>query len=249
MTYLRELVFQAPQVEPIYISGQSQRADGQTKILSGQPLREAQQHFNLVPHSVPTEQVTAPEPPPVDPKVVQVSPLFKLAKRLSRKTSIFPTGQPPREVQKVEETPVQPSMEAQEASEMAPPDPPRPRETELPISSRSGEPGSGTSNYESAEEPEEEVTSLGRRKRNWASITPSAVSETEMGDESVDLQSHDPRPESVAMAGWAQGLSVPTASIADFEQPVFTKPLVLDTSEKVMEAGRLIDSTLPLDTK
>ena len=51
LTYLRELVYQAPQVEPIYISGQSQRADGQTKILSGQPLRAAQRHFNLVPHS------------------------------------------------------------------------------------------------------------------------------------------------------------------------------------------------------
>ena len=52
LTYLRELVYQAPQVEPIYISGQSQRADGQTKILSGQPLREAQRHFNLIPHAV-----------------------------------------------------------------------------------------------------------------------------------------------------------------------------------------------------
>ena len=51
LTYLRELVYQAPQVEPIYISGQSQRADGQTKTLSGQPLKEAQRHFNLVPHS------------------------------------------------------------------------------------------------------------------------------------------------------------------------------------------------------
>ena len=51
LTYLRELVYQAPQVEPIYISGQSQRADGQTKILSGQPLREAQRHFNLIPRA------------------------------------------------------------------------------------------------------------------------------------------------------------------------------------------------------
>ena len=49
LTYLRELVYQAPQVEPIYISGHSQRADGQTKILSGQHLREAQRHFNLIP--------------------------------------------------------------------------------------------------------------------------------------------------------------------------------------------------------
>ena len=51
LTYLRELVYQAPQVEPIYISGQSQRADGQTKILSGQLLRDAQRHFNLIPHA------------------------------------------------------------------------------------------------------------------------------------------------------------------------------------------------------
>ena len=51
LTYLRELVYQVPQVEPIYVSGQSQRADGQTKILSGQPLRQAQQHFNLFSHS------------------------------------------------------------------------------------------------------------------------------------------------------------------------------------------------------
>ena len=51
LTYLRELVYQAPQVEPIYISGQSQRADGQTKILSGQLLRDAQRHFNLIPRA------------------------------------------------------------------------------------------------------------------------------------------------------------------------------------------------------
>ena len=51
LTCLRELVYEVPQVEPIYISGQSQRADGQTKILSGQSLRQAQQHFNLFSHS------------------------------------------------------------------------------------------------------------------------------------------------------------------------------------------------------
>ena len=33
LTCLRELVHQIPQAEPVYISGQSQRADGQTKIL------------------------------------------------------------------------------------------------------------------------------------------------------------------------------------------------------------------------
>ena len=37
-------------MEPVYISGQSQRADGQTKILSGQALRQSQQHFNLFAH-------------------------------------------------------------------------------------------------------------------------------------------------------------------------------------------------------
>ena len=84
-----------------------------------------------------------------------------------------------------------------------------------------------------------------KKEKKLGSITPSAASETEAGIEFSDLQSHDPRPESVAMAGWAQGLSAPTASIADFEQPVLTKPLVLATNEKVMEAGRLIDSTLP----
>ena len=48
LTCLRELVYQVPLVEPVYISGQSQRADGQTQILSGQALRQAQQHFNLL---------------------------------------------------------------------------------------------------------------------------------------------------------------------------------------------------------
>ena len=128
---------------------------------------------------------------------------------------------------------------------MPPPDLPRPRELEMPLVAQSREHESGASSYASAEEPEEEEVSSTRRKRNWGSITPSAASETEMGPESVDLQSHDPRPESVAMAGWAQGLGAPTASIADAEQPVLTRPLILSTNEKVMEAGRLIDSTLP----
>ena len=184
-------------------------SSGSSSSSSSSPSKGEQDEQEV--QEVPTEQVTAPEPPPEEPKVVKPSPLFRLAKRLSRKTTVFPTEQPPKEVQEVEETPVQPSMEAQEAREMPPPDPPRPWEPELPIPSRSGEPESGTSNYESAEEPEEEVTSSGRRKRPWGSITPSAASENEMGQESLDLQSHDPRPESVAMAGWAQGLSVPTA--------------------------------------
>ena len=66
-----------------------------------------------------------------------------------------------------------------------------------------------------------------------------------MGPGSLDLQSHDPRPESVLMAQWAQGLGAPTASSADVEQPVLSKPLILIANEKVMEAGQLIDSTLP----
>ena len=61
----------------------------------------------------------------------------------------------------------------------------------------------------------------------------------------LDLQSHDPRPELAAMAQWAQGLGAPTASTADMEQPVLTGPLTLTTNERIMEAGQLIDSTLP----
>ena len=70
LTYLRELVYQAPQVEPIYISGQSQTADGQTKILSGQPLRDAQRHFNLIPGTELRIQVCYH--PPFSPKLVSV---------------------------------------------------------------------------------------------------------------------------------------------------------------------------------
>ena len=70
LTYLRELVYQAPQVEPIYISGQSQRADGQTKILSGQLLREAQRHFNLIPHAELRIQVCYH--PFLSPKLVSI---------------------------------------------------------------------------------------------------------------------------------------------------------------------------------
>ena len=46
-TAAQKLTYLRAQVEPVYISGQSQRADGQTKILSGQSLRQAQQHLNL----------------------------------------------------------------------------------------------------------------------------------------------------------------------------------------------------------
>ena len=45
--YLRELIYENPQVEPIYISGDSQRADGLTKILSGKALSDSQESLNL----------------------------------------------------------------------------------------------------------------------------------------------------------------------------------------------------------
>ena len=47
LNYLRELIYDDPQIEPIYISGDSQRADGLTKILSGSALRECQEGLNL----------------------------------------------------------------------------------------------------------------------------------------------------------------------------------------------------------
>ena len=49
LTYLRELIYENPQVEPIYISGDSQRADGLTKILSGKSLSDSQESLNLLP--------------------------------------------------------------------------------------------------------------------------------------------------------------------------------------------------------
>ena len=80
------------------------------------------------------------------------------------------------------------------------------------------------------EQPEEQspqvetpASSRKKKMRRWDYYTPSG-SETEMAPGSVDLQSHDPRPESVAMAQWAQGLGAPTASTADVEQPVLSRP-------------------------
>ena len=453
LTYLRELVYQAPQVEPIYISGQSQRADGQTKILSGQLLREAQRHFNLIPHAelriqvcyhpflspklvsiqedressylpddecvetqkgkgtggggsrqlgnerlqmtpqerkqyewymrkyqnadttrdperererismiiaalfphcshmpperterkqgrkkglqgetpgesrdeakartaaqkieqqeqrakaqqralkhaapsnvhhmstrqkaqtksgpstkkrspspsqssssdsssssstssspskqkddkqeskeVPEEQPNVPEPPqPEQQSAVETSMFYKLSKRLSKKT-------PASEAL----LPVIPFKDAQETMDMPPPDIPMLRQTELPPSNPVREHESGASSYASAEEPESQETHLSssKRRRSWASLTPSA-SDDEMHSQSVDLQSHDPRPASVAMAGWGQGLGTATvvSSIPDEERPVLTKPLILSPEERIMEAGRLIESTLPV---
>ena len=79
-------------------------------------------------------------------------------------------------------------------------------------------------------------------------MTSSATSEDERHPQSVDLQSHDPRPASIAMAGWGQGLGATTvvSSLPDEEQPVLTKPLILSPGERVMEAGKLIESTLPV---
>ena len=62
----------------------------------------------------------------------------------------------------------------------------------------------------------------------------------------MDLQSHDPRPASLAMEGWGQGLGTVTSSLPDEEQPVLTKPLILNTDEKIMQRGQSIDSTLPI---
>ena len=53
LNYLRELIYDDPQIEPIYISGDSQRADGLTKILSGSALKECQEGLNL---KYPSEQ-------------------------------------------------------------------------------------------------------------------------------------------------------------------------------------------------
>ena len=102
------------------------------------------------------------------------SQLYKLARRLSQKTTVFPTEQPSKEAQPTKETPVSTPKEAQEAREMPPPDLPRPRELEVPLGSKLGEHESGASNYESAEEPEEGGSSAGK-KRHWGSITPSAL--------------------------------------------------------------------------
>ena len=101
----------------------------------------------------------------------------------------------------------------------------------------------------SVEEPDESVPPSSKRRRSWASITSSAGSEDEMARGSLDdLQSHDPRPASIAMAGWGQGLGTATvaSSLPDEERPVLTKPLILNPDERIMDAGRLIESTLPI---
>ena len=57
LTYLRELIYEEPQVEPIYISGDSQRADGLTKILSGHALVDCQKGLSLFHPSSQNKQV------------------------------------------------------------------------------------------------------------------------------------------------------------------------------------------------
>ena len=132
---------------------------------------------------------------------------------------------------------LQPARAAQESLEMPPPAVPAPLELEHVM-------------HEVQEQKEDQpvspATQASSRKkgRRWDTYTPSG-SEDETAPRSIDLQSHDPRPESVAMAQWAQGLSAPTASIAETEQPVLSKPLILAPQERVMEAGQAIDSTLP----
>ena len=61
LNYLRELIYEDPQIEPIYISGDSQRADGLTKILSGSALRECQKGLNLFYPSSQTEEDSSHE--------------------------------------------------------------------------------------------------------------------------------------------------------------------------------------------
>ena len=47
LAFLRELIYQDVQIQPICIPGPSQRADAQTKCLSGPALRKAQDYLNL----------------------------------------------------------------------------------------------------------------------------------------------------------------------------------------------------------
>ena len=188
---------------------------------------------------VPEEQSVAPEPPLQEQQPAkQPGAMYRLAKRLSRKT-------PATEAL----IPVPPSKEAQEAMEMPPPDIPTPRQVEAPPIAQPMEHLSGASSYASIEEPDEGDLPSSKRRRSWASLTSSPGSEDEMARGSIDdLQSHDPRPASVAMAAWGQGLGTATiaSSLPDEERPLLTKPLILNPDERIMDAGRLIDSTLPI---
>ena len=144
-------------------------------------------------------------------------------------------------------SPVRPTKAAQEAIDMPPPVITVALDPELELEHVSHDPSHASSEQQEDQPPQPATPALSRRRkaRRWELYTPS-VSEDEVAPRSVDLQSHDPRPESVAMAQWAQGLSARTASIADVEQPVLSKPLILTPHERVMEAGQAIDSSLPI---
>ena len=187
---------------------------------------------------VPEEQPNVPEPPPpVQPLVVEPSDFYKLSRRLSKKTPSSEAYTPR------EQSPAVSVKDAQETRDMPPPDIPRSRQSEHPPSEGGG------SSFASAQEPESQDTHLSssKRRRSWASITSSA-SDEERRVQPDDLQSHDPRPASVAMAGWGQGLGTATvvSSIPDEDRPALTKPLILSPGERIMAAGKLIDSTLPV---
>ena len=115
---------------------------------------------------VPEEQPNVPEPPQLEQQpAVETSMYYKLSRRLSRKT-------PSSEAL----IPVIPSKDAQETMDMPPPDIPMSRQTEPPPSNPVREHESGESSYASAEEPESQETHLSssKRRRSWASLTPSA---------------------------------------------------------------------------
>ena len=178
---------------------------------------------------VPEEKPQVPDPPTGSTGFFKPpSQLFKLARRLSQKSTVS--------------EPAQTTKAAQEAIAMPPPEVPKTPQLKIPPEI---DQESHASSYASLESPSgEPAEEESKKRRRWASVTPTpSGTEDEMGPASLDLQSHDPRQESVAMAQWAQGLGAPTASTADMEQPVLTRPLTLTTNEKVMEAGQLIDST------
>ena len=108
----------------------------------------------------------AQDPPPQQPEQIkQPSPLYRLARRLSGKTTVI--------------IPEHPSKEAQEAMEMPPPELPKSKPQGAPSIDPSREQESGASSYASVEEPEEADTSSSKRRRSWASITSSAGSDDE----------------------------------------------------------------------
>ena len=69
---------------------------------------------------------------------------------------------------------------------------------------------------------------MGTKRRNWGDY---ADSEQETAFRPMDLASHDPRPESVIMAGWGKGLSMPATSTAGAEQEGSTRTII-DSARK-----------------